>query len=338
MALSSALAAVRLGEAVAHGLVLLRGAKAVGLHLALDDVKGVAAEPEGLAGEAAVQGDLPAGHVLAVDGVAGGVGVHHVLEGEEPHAVGLGLAQQGDGLAAVEAAQDAALGGQRADAVEGSRVEAAGAVGLRLQADADVLDGAGEGRVGEAGKGAGGVVLAVGERVAGVARLEVAARLVEGAKLDRHAGADADERRQRALVEGERALILVDGRRRLEGRRVRRRRLEADLDDVEGLADEDLGDAAGGAREEILGRLQSTALWLGSLVQLDVVRGRGHGRFVRGPVDSIKRVLELANPSPTCLGGRSEVVESETHGGKSRAIVRWSESCRRVGKQRKELN
>lgn len=131
------------GEAGAHGRVPLPGAEAVGLHLALDDVEGVAGEPEGLAGEAAVEGDLVAGDLLAVDAVAGGVGVHEVLEGGKPGAVGKGLAPDGHDLAAVEAAQGAAaLVADLADAVEGSVVQPARAVGLALQANADVLDGA----------------------------------------------------------------------------------------------------------------------------------------------------------------------------------------------------
>ena len=56
------------------------------------------------------------------------------------------------------------MGGEFADAVDGAAVEAiVGAVGLRLQPDADVFDGAGEEGVGDAGEGAGEVVLGVGE-------------------------------------------------------------------------------------------------------------------------------------------------------------------------------
>ena len=53
--------------------------------------------------------------------------------------------------------------GQFADAVDGPIVQAGGAVGLGLQPDADVLDRAGDDGVGDAGKGAGQVVLGVGE-------------------------------------------------------------------------------------------------------------------------------------------------------------------------------
>lgn len=112
---------------------------------------------------------------------------------------------------------------------------------LALQADTDVLDGARQRRVGHAGKGSGCEVLRVAEAgrlvaVAGVARLEPASRGVECAELHGHAGADADEGSQRALVEGEGAFMLVDGGGGLERARVLVRRLETDFDDIKGLA------------------------------------------------------------------------------------------------------
>lgn len=59
---------------------------------------------------------------------------------------------------------------------------------------------------------------------------------MEGAELDGDAGADAEERGEGALVEGKCALVLVDGGRRGEGVGVGCCCLEANLDDVEGLA------------------------------------------------------------------------------------------------------
>lgn len=132
------------------------------------------------------------------------------------------------------------MGADLADAIQGPVVEAPRAVRLALQADADVLDGARQRRVGHAGEGARGKVLRVAEAgwvaAAGVAGLEPAARGVECAELDGHAGADADERRQRALVEGEGSFMLVDGSGGFEGARVLGRCLETDFDDVKGLA------------------------------------------------------------------------------------------------------
>ena len=66
-------------------------------------------------------------------------------------------------------------------------------MGLGLQADADVFDRAGDDTVGEAGKGAGGVVLGVGEDWVegggdGVAGFEVAPGGVEAGELDRYLG------------------------------------------------------------------------------------------------------------------------------------------------------
>lgn len=216
------------------------GAEAVGLHLALDDVEGVRSEPEGLTSKTTVEGNLPAGDVLAVDTVASGVEVHHVLESSEPGTVRKGLTEQSDRCAAVDALGDAALGRDLLDAVEGAVVEAGSAVGLALQADTDVLDGRGQHGVGDTGKGTGQEVLAVGEAglASGVlvARLEPAAGGVVGAKLDGHAGTDTDEGGQCALVEGERALGLVDGGSGLQGAGVLGGGLQTDLDDVEGLA------------------------------------------------------------------------------------------------------
>ena len=272
----------RLREAVPHGLVLLVLAEPVRLHLALDDVERVAAQPQHLAREAAVRRDLERRDVLPVDAVAPRVRVHHPLEAEEPEPVRLRLTHHRDGRAAVHAPEEALVGAQLAHAVHGALVQPPLAVRLRLQPDADVLDGAGQRRVGHAGEGARREVLGVGEGVGGlVAALEPAAGLMEGAELDRDAGADADERRERALVEGQGALLLIDRSRGREGARVGRRGLEADLDDVEGLAwagglaggpgvggvgkgggvrglgrtDEDLRRAADGAREEVLDRL-----------------------------------------------------------------------------------
>lgn len=108
-----------------------------------------------------------------------------------------------------------------------------------------MLDGARDDRVGEAGEGAGGVVLAVAEVPGGgqgplvaplVRGLEIPLGEAEGAELDRDAGPDAQQRRQRALVEGEGPLLHVYGLGGVQGRRVRRARLQAHLDYVEGLA------------------------------------------------------------------------------------------------------
>ena len=104
-----------------------------------------------------------------------------------------------------------------------------------------MLNGTGDDGVGDAGEGAGGVVLAVAEVGAaagarGVGGLEAALGVAEAAELDGHAGADAQQRRQRALVERQRALLRVDRPRRVQRRRVRRPRLQPHLDYVERLA------------------------------------------------------------------------------------------------------
>jgi len=58
---------------------------------------------------------------------------------------------------------------------------------------------------------------------------------MERAELDRYAGTDSDERRERSFVEGEWAFFLVDCFGRSEGVWVLGCGLEADFDYVEGL-------------------------------------------------------------------------------------------------------
>lgn len=147
-----------------HGGVFLLGAKAIGLHLALDDIERVASQPQGLARQAAVKRDPHVADLLSRDTLARGVGVHHPLERAEPGPVRLRLAQHRDHFAAVDVAPGAAgLRRHLADAVHRSPVEPRVPVWLRLQPDPDMLDGTGDNRVGDAGEGARGVVLRVGE-------------------------------------------------------------------------------------------------------------------------------------------------------------------------------
>lgn len=181
------LSGVGLLEAVGHALELLLGAEAVTLHLTLDHVEGVAAQPEGLTRQTTVCGDLHAGDILALDVVALGILVHQVLERQEPHTVGLGLTEVGDILAAVESLQHAFVGGEFADAVDRATVEAVRAVGLRLQPDTNVLNRTREEGVGETRKTPGHVVLAIREAAIGifllVQLLKASPGLVEGTEL-----------------------------------------------------------------------------------------------------------------------------------------------------------
>lgn len=83
------------------------------------------------------------------------------------------------------------MGGDLADAVERAAVEARGPVGLCLEADTHVLDGAGDDAVGDAGEGTGEVVLRVAQLAGGIFRGgipggKLAAGVVEGAELDRY--------------------------------------------------------------------------------------------------------------------------------------------------------
>ena len=75
------------------------------------------------------------------------------------------------------------------DAVDGARVQAGCAVRLGLESDADMLDWARDDGVGNTGKGARKVVLAVGEagverRIFGIECFEASTSFMEGAELD----------------------------------------------------------------------------------------------------------------------------------------------------------
>jgi hypothetical protein len=71
-------------------------------------------------------------------------------------------------------------------------------MGLGLQPNTDMLDGARDDGVGETGEGSGAVVLRVREvgggecRSGGVVLLELATSVAEGAELDGDAGSDTD--------------------------------------------------------------------------------------------------------------------------------------------------
>lgn len=140
----------RLPETIPHiRIPLLPHPKPIALHLTLDHVERVTRHPQRLPGNATVKRHLGTTDLLPRVSVARHVTVHQVLERQEPDAVGLGFAEQGHGLAAVESGEDAGLGGDLADAVEGPGVEALGGrVGLGLQSDADMFDGAREDGVG----------------------------------------------------------------------------------------------------------------------------------------------------------------------------------------------
>ena len=186
----------RLAHAIRHPGVLHAGAEAVALHLALDDVEGVAGEPEALARESAVERHPPLTDIFArfrfsnpavVVVAAGHVGVHHPLEGAEPGAVRGRFAQHRHQLAAVEVPRRARarLPGDVPDAVERAGVEPLRAVRLRLQSDPNVLDRTRKDGVGDARECSRGVVLRVGERAAGrVGGGELPPRPVKGAELD----------------------------------------------------------------------------------------------------------------------------------------------------------
>jgi hypothetical protein len=243
----------RLRKSIPHALIPLLLPKPIRLHLRLDHVKRIRAQPQRFTSQRTIARNLPRRNLFALYVVARRVAVHHVLERQEPRAVGLRFADQRDGGSAVEAFCHARRRGEFADAVDGPGVQASRAVGLRLQADADVLDGAGEERVGQTGESSRGVVLSIAHGLAsgGVLRFEGAAGIVVGAELHGHASADSDQGGEGSFVESRGAFFFEDLRGAVGRAGVVGGGLQADFDDVEGLADEDLGDAADGAGEEV---------------------------------------------------------------------------------------
>ena len=69
-----------LPDAVSHGLVLLLIAKSVTLHLTLNHVEGVAADPEDFTGDTTISGYFDVGDFFALDIIALHIQGHHVLE------------------------------------------------------------------------------------------------------------------------------------------------------------------------------------------------------------------------------------------------------------------
>lgn len=252
---SQTLSGIGLLEAVGHALELLLGTKAITLHLTLDHIEGVAAQPEGLTGQTTVRSDLQTGDILTLDVVALGVLVHQELESQEPHTVCLRLTEVGNVLATEKTLQHTFVGGELADAVDGAVVETASAVGLRLQTDTDVLDRSRENGVGQTGETTGHVVLAVRKSAIGVLLLvqllKASPGFVESTKLHTdlqgismgstsalilgtltYTGTDSDQRGQGTLVESQGTLVLEDLLGAVEGARVLRSRLQPHLDNI----------------------------------------------------------------------------------------------------------
>lgn len=176
-------------ETIVHATVLHSRAKAITLHLTLHHIKGVTSQPESLARKSTIRRHFEGRDVLALDSVSRGVPVHQVLEGEEPDAIGLRFAEDSDEFATVEAFKHAFVGGNLADAVERTGVQAGSTMRLGLKSDADMFDWARDDGVGDTGKGAGKVVLSVGEagvegRGFGIECFETSTGFMEGAELD----------------------------------------------------------------------------------------------------------------------------------------------------------
>ncbi|KAJ8106421.1 hypothetical protein OPT61_g9547 [Boeremia exigua] len=100
----SALLRPHLRKAVPHTPILLILAKPIALHLALNHIKRIAANPQHLSREPAIPSDLQRGDLLALDMIARRIRIHQVLKRRKPHAVRLRLTQKRHGRAAVHAA------------------------------------------------------------------------------------------------------------------------------------------------------------------------------------------------------------------------------------------
>lgn len=184
---SKALNGVCLLKAVSHTAKFLLSTKPIALHLALDNIERVAAQPQRFTSQTTIGSDLQARNILSVHIVALCVLVHKVLERQEPHAVCLDLTQVGHSLATEDTAKHAHLGRELANAVQWSTVQATGTVWLGLETDTDVLDRAREDGISDTGETSGHVVLAIGQAGVGVFLLiesfKASARLVEGTEL-----------------------------------------------------------------------------------------------------------------------------------------------------------
>lgn len=180
--------AVRLSKAIPHRFIFHLVAEPIRLHLALHNIKGVAGEPQRLACQAAVERNLGRGDVFPRNPISFRVRVHHIFKRKEPEAVGLRFPQDRHSFAPIQTAQDTALGGEFADAVQRAGVEARLAMWLGLQPDTNMLDRAGDNAVCHASEGAGKEVLGVGKAPAlgflEVPLLKGAPRVMERAELD----------------------------------------------------------------------------------------------------------------------------------------------------------
>lgn len=150
-------------KAVSHAVELLLCTESITLHLTLDNIERVTAQPERLTRQTTVGSNLQARDILPLDVVAPGILVHEELKRQEPHTVGLNFTEIGNRLASVESPQHTLMGREFANAVKRAAVQSVCAMGLRLHTDTDMLNGSGEDRVGDTGKSTGHVVLAVGE-------------------------------------------------------------------------------------------------------------------------------------------------------------------------------
>lgn len=138
---TQALLPKRLSKTVPHTLIPHPLPKSITLHLTLHNIERVAPQPQRLARQPAIEGNLPARDLLTLDLVARRIGIHHVLERQEPDAIRLRLPQNRDGFPAVQTPQHALVRRELPHAVERAIVQLPRAVGLRLQPDAHVLDG-----------------------------------------------------------------------------------------------------------------------------------------------------------------------------------------------------
>lgn len=87
---------------------------------------------------------------------------------------------------------------------------------LCLKSDADVLDWGRENCVANTSKGAGKIVLSIGERcwttrvLVQISLFQRPPRKLKATKLNRYTGSDSDQRCQRAFVEGKSSFFFVD--------------------------------------------------------------------------------------------------------------------------------
>ena len=137
---SCTLSSPSLPKTIPHTSILLIGPKAITLHFALHNIERITSQPQCLTRQPSISSDFPLRDLIALDFVSFGICIHHVLEREKPHAIGLCLPEDGYCLSTIQTSQDALVCRELPYAVNWAGVETIGAMRLCLEANTDMFD------------------------------------------------------------------------------------------------------------------------------------------------------------------------------------------------------